>query len=321
MIGMKRSLYPPIEPFSAQHLSVPGGHQIYVEQSGNKNGIPVLFVHGGPGGGTSPLQRRFFDPKRYHIILFDQRGCGKSRPHACLENNTTWDLVADMEAIRTAFNIDRWVVFGGSWGSTLSLIYAETHPSRVRALVLRGIFLMQQKELDWFYGMGTSNIFPQEWEDFISLLSEEETKNPIQSYYDILTGDDHPRKIAAAEAWSVWESSTVTLVQDRAQINQVRDPYFALPFARIESHYFVNGGFLDQDDQILRDAHKLKNIPITLVQGRYDAICPPVSAYELKKAAPWADLKIVDVAGHSAFESNIMHELIRTMDLYVVDEH
>ncbi|WND03408.1 prolyl aminopeptidase [Temperatibacter marinus] len=311
---MKRNLYPPIEPFAASHLSVGAGHEIYLEQSGNRYGIPVVFVHGGPGGGTSPLQRRFFDPSKYHIILFDQRGCGKSRPHASLENNTSWDLVADMEAIRLHLNIDQWIVFGGSWGSTLALLYAEKYPEKILNLVLRGIFLLRQKELDWFYGPGSGSIFPEAWDEFLAPLSEEERKMPIQSYYDILTGDDLERQLEAAQAWSVWESSTVTLVQDRFQIEQARDPYFALPFARIEAHYFVHKGWLEEDNQILRDTYKLKNIPTTIVQGRYDAICPPVSAYELKKAMPWAKLKIVDVAGHSAFEPDILHELIKSMD-------
>lgn len=320
MVAMKRQLYPPIEAFAADHLDTGDGHQIYIEQSGNKNGIPVIFVHGGPGGGTSPLQRRFFDPSKYHIILFDQRGCGKSRPHASLDNNDTWKLVSDMELIRTHLNIESWVVFGGSWGSTLSLLYAEKHPKRVRALILRGIFLLRQKELDWFYGPGTGSIFPEAWDAFMAPLSAQERQDPIGAYYKRLTHEDQTVRVEAAQVWSVWESSAVTLVPDEAQIQYARDPYFALPFARIEAHYFVNKGFLEVDNQILKDAHTLRDIPITIVQGRYDAICPPVSAYELKKAAPWADLKIVDVAGHSAFEPDILHELIKTMDQYALED-
>lgn len=310
----KRSFYPPVEPFSARHLAVPGGHEIYVEQSGNRKGYPVVFVHGGPGGGTSPLQRRFFDPQKYHIILFDQRGCGKSRPHASLDCNTTSDLINDMELIRRQLDIEKWIVFGGSWGSTLSLLYAQNYPDRVKALVLRGIFLMQQRELDWLYGPGTASIFPEEWLDFSGFLSDEEQQDIIGSYYKILTGDDEDKKLEAAKRWSTWESSAVTLIQDKNQIAQAADPYFALPIARIEAHYFVHGGFLDRDDQILRDAHKLKNIPMTIIQGRYDAICPPVSAFNLKQACPHADLRVVNLAGHSAFEPDITHELVRTMD-------
>ena len=316
--SMKRNLYPPIEPYDAVHLDVGDGHELYVEQSGNQQGKPVLFLHGGPGGGTGPIQRRFFDPSIYRIILLDQRGCGKSRPHASLDNNTTWHLVEDLEKVRQHLEIDRWIVFGGSWGSTLALLYAETYPARVNALVLRGIFLMRAKELDWFYGnetnAGTGAIFPEAWDNFINHLPQHERATPIKSYYARLTSNDEAVKLAAAQAWSVWETAVVTLVPDPAQLDQARGAYFALPFARIEAHFFANNGFLECDNQILRDAHKLKDIPTTIIQGRYDAICPPASAYELANAMPHADLRIISIAGHSAFEDDILSELVQTMD-------
>ncbi len=315
---MKRNLYPPIEPYDAVHLDVGDGHELYVEQSGNQQGKPVVFLHGGPGGGTGPIQRRFFDPSVYRIILLDQRGCGKSRPHASLDNNTTWHLVEDLEKVRHHLEIDSWIVFGGSWGSTLALLYAEAYPARVNALVLRGIFLMRARELDWFYGneinAGTGAIFPEAWDNFINHLPEHERATPIKSYYERLISDDEAVKLAAAQAWSVWETGVVTLVPDPAQLDQARDAYFALPFARIEAHFFANNGFLECDNQILRDAHKLKDIPTTIIQGRYDAICPPTSAYELAKAMPHADLRIISIAGHSAFEDEILSELVQTMD-------
>ena len=315
---IQRSLYPPIDAWAVDYLEVGDGHQIYVEQSGNPGGIPVVFVHGGPGGGTSPIQRRFFDPSRYHIILFDQRGCGKSMPHASLSENTTWDLVADMEYIREFLSLDAWLLFGGSWGSTLALLYAQKYPQRSLGLILRGIFLMQQRELDWFYGHGTSTIFPEAWQRFILALPEEERHQPIDAYYRRLTETQYQDvRLEFAKEWSLWEGSTVTLIPDDAQHLHTMDPSFALAFARIETHYFYHGGFLEQDDQILRDAAKLVDIPTTIVQGRYDAICPPRSAWELSKALPWADLRMVPVAGHSAFEPAIRHELITATDAFV----
>ncbi len=310
-----RTLYPQIEPYSVQHLPVSGNHQIYVEQSGNPHGLPIVFVHGGPGGGTSSIQRRFFNPKKFRIILFDQRGCGKSKPHASLENNTSWDLVADMEAIRTHLGISSWSLFGGSWGSTLSLLYAETHPERVSNLILRGIFLMRDRELDWFYQNGTKSIFPEAWERFERVIPEDERHDMISAYYKRLTEEEYNAdKLIYAKEWSLWEGSTVTLVPDHEQRSQSVDPIFALAFARIEAHYFKHKGWLKTDDQLLTDASKLVNVPTTIVQGRYDAICPPISAWELSKAMPWAKLKMVPVAGHSAFESPIQHELICATD-------
>lgn len=310
-----RTLYPSIEPFSSERIAVPGGHEIYIEQSGNPSGLPVLFVHGGPGGGTSPIQRRFFNPDKFRIILFDQRGCGRSRPHASLENNTSWDLVADMEAIRRHLGVEKWLLFGGSWGSTLSLLYAETHPERVHSMILRGIFLMRQQELDWFYQNGTRALFPEAWDRFASMVPPEERHDLIGAYYARLTDGKHEReRLSFAKEWSLWEGSTVTLVPDEEQRAHSVDPVFALAFARIEAHYFINKGFLTRDDQILHDAGRLVNVPTTIIQGRYDAICPPTSAWELARAMPWARLKIVPVAGHSAFEPSIQHELICATD-------
>ena len=310
-----RSLYPSIEPYASERIPVSGGHEIHVEQSGNPHGIPVVFVHGGPGGGTSPIQRRFFNPAKYRIILFDQRGCGRSRPHASLENNTTWDLVEDMEAIRKFLRATTWVLFGGSWGSTLSLLYAEKYPERVRGLILRGIFLSRQRELDWFYQDGTRSLFPEAWDRFSRMVPEAERGDLIKAYYKRLTAPEFEReRLSFAKEWSLWEGSTVTLVPDEEQRAHSVDPVFALAFARIEAHYFLHNGFLEDDNQILRDAEKLKDIPVTIVQGRYDAICPPTSAWELARAMPWATLKIVSVAGHSAFEPAIQHELICATD-------
>lgn len=311
-----RELYPPIEAFKTSHLEVSGGHQIYVEQSGNPDGIPIVFLHGGPGGGTSPIQRRFFDPQKFHIILFDQRGCGKSTPHASLHQNTTWDLIEDIEHIRKILHIEKWAVFGGSWGSTLALLYAEIHPDRVSGLILRGIFLMRQQELDWFYGGGTGALFPEEWTRFKETIPHHEQDDLITAYYTRLTSDHipHNEQLMYAKEWSLWEASTVTINSDLQSRTLSVDPVFAHAFARIEAHYFHHKGFLANSNYILDNCHKLEGIPTTLVQGRYDAICPPTSAYDLAKKMPWAKLKIVPMAGHSAFEPAITHELICAAD-------
>ncbi len=306
-----RNLYPEIEAYKKEWLKTEDGCEIYVEQSGNPDGLPVLFVHGGPGGGTMPSQRRFFDPEKYHIILFDQRGCGLSKPQASLKHNTTWHLIADMEMIRKHLDVDAWVLFGGSWGSTLSLLYAQKFPNRVRALILRGIFLMRQRELNWFYGPGTGAIFPEAWERFSSQIPEEEHDNIIKAYYKRVTAAEFKdQHLHFACEWSLYEGSAVTLVPDDQQKSHAMEPSFALAFARIETHYFANNGFLECDNQILQNTETLKHIPTTLVQGRYDAICPTVSAWELKRAMPWAKLKILPVAGHSAFEPPMKHQLI-----------
>lgn len=311
---IKKQLYPPVEAWDARHLDTGDGHEIYVEQSGRQGGIPVVFVHGGPGGGSAPAQRRFFDPAKYHIILFDQRGCGRSRPHASLENNTTWHLVDDMELIRRTLGLKDWVLFGGSWGSTLSLLYAQKHPERVRAMILRGIFMSRQSELDWFYQRGTRMVFPDAWEAFESFIPAAERGDMITAYHKRLTGDDPDLRLEAARRWSVWETSSVTLVPDPAHKVRSETAEFALAFARIEAHYFINQSFLEADDQIIRDAHLINHIPTWIVQGRYDAICPPGNAWDLAKALPGADLRLVSVAGHSAFEGPIIHELVSIMD-------
>jgi len=305
-------LFPEIEPFRTWSFDTGDGHSIYVEQSGNPDGKPVVFLHGGPGGGTNPKQRRLFDPEAYHIILFDQRGCGRSRPHASVENNTTWDLVADMERIRTSLAIDRWQVFGGSWGSTLALAYAEAHPDRVSELVLRGIFMLQPYELTWFYQEGASNIFPDVWEGYLAPIPEAERGDLMTAYHRRLFGVDESARIEAARAWSIWEWSTSALLPE---VESGSDETY-LAFARIENHYFVNKGFFDRPDQLLANAGKLADIPTTIVHGRYDVICPLRNAWELHKVMPHAELVIVPDAGHSVWEPGITDALITATNRY-----
>lgn len=304
------TLYPPIEPFAKGRLAVGAGHEIYFEQCGNPAGIPVLVVHGGPGGGSNPTMRRYHDPKRYRIVLFDQRGCGRSTPHASLEQNTTWHLVADMERIRTHLAIESWQLFGGSWGSTLSLAYAQTHPERVSALILRGIFLLRRRELEWFYQEGCSWIFPDAFELFESIIPPAERADMIKAYYDCLTDPDPARQLAAAKAWSVWEGTTLSLLQDTDRIRMFGVDSYALAFARIECHYFVNRGFFERDDQLLANAARLRGLPGIIVHGRYDVVTPVRNAWDLKQAWPEADLKIVPDAGHAMTEPGIIHELV-----------
>ncbi len=311
-----RGLYPAIDPFDERRISVSGAHQLYVEQSGNPEGRPVLFVHGGPGGGTDPVQRRFFDPERYRIILFDQRGCGKSTPYASLEHNTTHHLVSDMEAIRRELAIERFQLFGGSWGSSLSLAYAQAYPERVTELVLRGIFLVRREEIRWFYQEGTSRLFPEAFATFRDHVAEDERADLVAAYHRRLTSPDPEVRLAAARIWSVWEATTSRLQVDKGVIERVTRDDFAEAFARIEAHYFVNEGFFARDGQLLHNAHRLKGIPGVIVQGRYDAICPPVSAYELHQAWPDSELTIVPDAGHSSYEPGIVHELIRATDRF-----
>jgi proline iminopeptidase len=303
-------LYPPIEPFMQSRIPVPGGHEIYFEQSGNPDGKPVIVVHGGPGGGTNPTMRRCHDPSRYRIILFDQRGCGRSTPHASLANNTTWDLVADMELIRERLSIDRWQLFGGSWGSTLSLAYAERHPERVTGLVLRGIFLLREAELRWFYEEGASWIYPDAFESYLSEIPPAERTDMIAAYYRRLTHADRNVQLAAARAWSVWEGSTLSLIEDPDRIRHFANENYALAFARIECHYFVNRGFFECDGQLLRDVHKLAAIPGVIVHGRYDVCTPFKNAWDLHKAWPGSDLRLVPDAGHAMTEPGIVHELV-----------
>jgi len=309
-------LYPPIKANRQLWLPVDSHHEIYVEESGNPQGLPVLFVHGGPGAGCEEKHRSYFDPNLYRIILFDQRGSGKSRPHASLERNTTMDLVADMERIRVEFDIDRWVLFGGSWGSTLSLVYAETHPERVLGLILRGIFLCRPSEIRWFYQEGANRLFPDYWQDFIAPIPEGERHDLLHAHYRRLTGDDEVARMRSAEAWSVWEGRTATLLPKKEVVDFFSDPHVALSLARIEAHYFVNDIFL-RPDQILADTYKLKNIPGVIVHGRYDVVCPLENAWELHRTWPEAQLEIVPDAGHSASEPGIVNALIQaTRDMH-----
>jgi len=308
--------YPEIEPFCTGFLEVTDGHKIYFEESGNPKGKPVVFLHGGPGGGTSPAYRRFFNPDVYRIIIFDQRGCGKSTPFASLTHNTTWDLVADIEALREHFGIEKWMVFGGSWGSTLSLAYAETHPDRVTELVLRGIFLGRKLELDWFYQQGASFVFPEYWEPYFSHIPAKERGSMMQAYYKRLTHKDPAVRLAAAKVWSVWEGCASKLHIDKDLMARNSGDDFATAFARIECHYFVNGCFFRSDNQLLEDVSRIRHIPCTIVQGRYDMVCPATSAHDLKKAFPEAELIIVPDAGHSMSEPGIKAALLDVCDNY-----
>ena len=316
--GPLRSLYPPIEPYDSGFLQVSSIHRIYYEQSGNPNGKPVISLHGGPGGGSDAWHRQFFDPAFYRIVIADQRGAGKSTPPGSLDDNTTWHLVADIETIRQHLNIDAWhVVFGGSWGSTLSLAYAETHPDRVRSLVLRGIFLLRRKELLWFYQEGASYVFPDQWEHYLGPIPESERHDLITAYHTRLTGTDEAQQLAAARAWTIWELSTSRLFVDPQYIARgAEDARFALTFARIESHYFHNAGFMQHDGQLLTDAGKIAHIPGVIVQGRYDMVCPAYSAWHLSKAWKKSELKWVHDAGHSAKEPGIVHELVLATDKF-----
>ncbi len=295
-------LFPEVEPFDAGHVRVDDVHSVYYEQCGNPSGKPALFVHGGPGGGSSPVHRRFWDPAVYRIVLFDQRGCGRSTPHAELRNNTTWDLVDDMETLRKRLEIDRWQLFGGSWGSTLALTYAEQHPDRVTEMVLRGIFLLRRREIEWYYQEGASRIFPEAWQKFLAPIPESERDDMVGAYYRRLTSTNRDERIAAARAWSMWEGSTSRLVPDPELIERTGEANFAEAFARIECHYFINGGFFERDDKLLHDIHRIAHIPAVIVQGRYDIVCPPESAYELHKAWPKSKLQIAPQSGHSALE-------------------
>ena len=311
-----RVLYPEIEPFDSGTLPVSELHTLYYEQCGNPHGKPVVFLHGGPGAGCNPKCRRFFDPAVYRIVLFDQRGCGRSMPHAELRENTTWDLVADIERLREHLRIAQWQVFGGSWGSTLALAYAEAHPDRVTELVLRGIFMLRRAELEWFYQGGCDMLYPDAWEQYLAAIPEGEHGDLMQAYHRRLVSDDPAVRLAAARAWSVWEASTSFLQQNEAYIAASAGDEFALAFAGIENHYFVNGGFFERDDQLLRNADRLRDIPAVIVQGRHDVVCPMRSAWDLHRAWPQADLRIVPDAGHSAFEPGNVHELVNATDRF-----
>jgi proline iminopeptidase len=311
MIGQ----YPAIKPYVTHSLPVSGLHTLYIEECGSPDGLPVLFIHGGPGAGCEAWHRRFFDPEVYRIVLFDQRGCGRSTPHAELRDNDTPALVADIELIRAHLGIERWVVFGGSWGSTLGLVYAETHPERVRGLILRGIFLCRPEEIRWFYQEGASWLFPDYWEEYLRLIPAEERHDLVAAYYRRLTGEDEIARMAAAKAWSRWEGKTSNLLPRKEVVEHFSEPYTALSLARIECHYFMNSTFL-APDQILRDAHRLADIPGVIVHGRYDAVCPVRNAWDLHQAWPRAELRIIHDAGHSALEPGIVDALVRaTVDL------
>lgn len=313
---MLHSLYPAIEPYRSGMLDVGDGHRVYFEECGNPLGQPALVVHGGPGGGCNPSMRRFHDPRHYRIVLFDQRGCGRSLPNASLDANTTWHLVADMERLRLTLGVERWQLFGGSWGSTLALAYAETHPERVEALILRGIFLLRRAELEWFYQEGCSWIFPDEFAAYQSQIPPAERGDMIGAYYKLVTHADPEIRLAAAKAWSIWEGSTLALLQDEERIRHFGADAYALAFARIECHYFINSGFFDTDDQLLANAGRIGNIPGTIVHGRYDVITPAKNAWDLKRAWPIADLRIVPDAGHAMSEPGITHELITATRRY-----
>lgn len=308
-------LFPPITPYVAHRLKVDAVHELYVEECGNPRGVPVCFVHGGPGAGCEEMHRRFFDPNIYRIVLFDQRGAGRSTPHACLDGNTTQNLVADMERIREHLGIERWMLFGGSWGSTLSLVYAETHPARVLALVLRGIFLCRPWEIHWFYQDGAHRLFPDHWQEFIAPIPETERHDLLRAHYKRLTGEDEVARMASAKAWSLWEGRTATLVPNQHVIDFFGSPHVALALARIEAHYFVNDSFLNTE-QIIQNAHRLHGIPGVIVHGRYDVVCPLQNAWELRRAWSGSRLEIIPDAGHSAAEPNISSALVKaTMDM------
>ncbi len=311
-----KQLYPKIEPYNQFDLKVSDLHTIHVEESGNINGKPVIFLHGGPGGGIEPVYRQYFDPEKWRIIVFDQRGCGQSTPHAELQENTTWDLIADIEKVREHLEIDKWVVFGGSWGSTLSLSYAITHPDRCKALVLRGIFMIRKKEINWFYQDGTSNIYPDAWEHYLRPIPEDERHDLVAAYYKRLTSNDDSVRIEAAKAWSIWEASTSKLIQSEESIHAFEDAKVAEAFARIECHYFTNRGFFDTDEWLLENVDKIRHIPTVIVQGRYDVVCPMISAWELHRAFPEADFEIVQDAGHSMTEKGIAAKLVEYTDKF-----
>ena len=311
-------LYPPIEPYRTDWLDVGDGHRLYHEECGNPDGKPVVVLHGGPGGAGSPSMRRFFDPEKYRIVNFHQRGAGQSTPFGCLTDNTTWKLVEDIETIRRHLSIEHWQVFGGSWGSTLALAYSQTHPNPVTELVLRGIFMLRPFELAWFYEVGgASLIYPDLWERYVAVIPENERTALQYAYYARLTGDDEKTQLRAAKAWSSWEGATCRLLPDPALLDDFAEDKFALAMARIECHYFVNGGFMEPG-QLLRDIDRIQDIPAVIVQGRYDMVCPIQTAYDLHRAWPEADFRVVDDAGHSALEAGITHELVSATDAFAL---
>lgn len=313
-----RTLYDEVEPYDSGYIRVSPVHELYYEQCGTPNGKPVLFLHGGPGAGLVPDYRRFFDPQAYRVILFEQRGAGRSRPHASLEDNTTWHLVQDIEVIRERFGVDQWLVFGGSWGSTLALAYAESHPERVRALVLRGIFLCRPREITWFYedSQGASAIFPDVWEQYVRVIPEVERGDMINAYYKRLTSDDSSVRLEAAQAWSTWEASALKLLPDQKLIDDFAEPEMAIALARIECHYFVNNCFFETDNYLIENIDRIRHIPAVIVHGRYDIVCPVMSAWHLHRAWPEATLKIISDAGHAAMEPGIADALVHVTDSF-----
>ncbi|MBF2089732.1 MAG: prolyl aminopeptidase [Synechococcales cyanobacterium K44_A2020_017] len=311
-----RDLYPPIQPYRTYTLPVSDLHTIYIEECGNPEGKPVVFLHGGPGGGIHPSYRQYFDPQRWRVVLFEQRGCGRSTPHAELRDNTTWDLVNDIEALRHHLGIEQWTVFGGSWGSTLALTYSQAHPDRCAGLILRGIFMLRQKEIRWFYQEGASFLFPDAWQAYLAPIPESDRHDLLTAYYQRLTSDDEAVRLEAARAWSIWEASTSKLIQDKNLMAQFGDPHFAAAFARIECHYFVNGGFFESDDNLLQHIDRIRSIPAVIVQGRYDVVCPMMSAWELHQAWPEAEFIVIPDAGHSMTEPGIRTALLDASDRF-----
>lgn len=312
-----RAPYPEIHPYQQFHLPVSEQHSLYVEESGNAQGIPVLFIHGGPGGGCAPSHRSFFDPEKYRIILFDQRGCGKSTPHSSLTENTSQDLIEDIEKIRTHLGIDKWLLFGGSWGSTLSLLYAQAYPDNVSGMILRGIFLCRDQDIQWFYQRGASAIFPDYWKEYEQVIPEAERADMLTAYYKRLTSDNEIARMSAAKAWSIWEGRCSTLDPNNDIVDHFADPHFALAMARIEAHFFINKAFMEPD-QILQNCNKISHIKTTIVHGRYDMVCPVEQALALYEALPESELHIVRDAGHSAFEKGITDNLIRATDNFAL---
>ena len=313
---VRRSFFPDLQPYARGRLKVSALHEIYYEECGNPEGKPAVVLHGGPGGGISPFLRQMHDPEAYRIVVFDQRGCGQSTPHASLEDNTTWDLVADMEQLRERLGIASWQVVGGSWGSTLALAYAEAHAGRVTELILRGIFTVRKSEIDWFYQKGADQLFPDEWESYAAVIPEAERHDMLGAYHRRLTGEDQAVQIACARAWSQWEGSTLSLLPDPKRVEVFGGDRFAIAFARIECHYFFNRGFFERDGQLLADAGKLRNIPGAIIQGRYDVVTPMQTAWDLHKAWPRAELVVVPDAGHTATEPGITDAIVRATDWF-----
>lgn len=305
-----QQLYPEIKPNQKFHLEVSDGQRLYVEECGSPDGIPIVYLHGGPGAGSDPVYRRYFDPEKYRIVLFDQRGCGRSEPHASIENNNTQSLIADMEAIREHLAIERWVVMGGSWGATLAVAYAETHPEKVLGMILRGVFLGRKQDIDWLYADGTRKVFPDYWQEFIHPIPQRERDNIVEAFYSRLTGQDELARMAAAKAWACWEGRTATLEPNASLVDHFAAPHIALSMARISAHYFVNHCFLE-DNQLLDNADKLDGIPGIIVHGRYDMICALENAWSLQRVWKGCELHVIRDAGHSASEAGIIDGLVR----------